>query len=144
MNTIEIEVNHGQIKDNQAEFVAVLRKAKTIVFFKNKATGVCAIRLIIEKNNRKKHTREDHMFGAKGFITGSDVRHSMDISIHLIKSLIKPKTMFNFDVYKDCKTNQYCEKNNLHSDAICLIVNGMEILMDVSTCEDNNARMINY
>lgn len=144
MNTIEVEFNHGQINENQAEFVSILRKAKTIVFFKHKDTNICAIKLIVESVKRKRHIREDHLFGAKGFITGSDVRHSMDISISMIKTLIKPKTMFNFDVYKDCKTNQYHKKNKLHSDAIYLIINGMEILMDVSTCEDNSARMIKY
>lgn len=144
MNTLEIDFDHGQIKDNQAEFIAVLRKAKTIVFFKHKDTGVCAIKLIVENFKYKRRTKEDHMFGAKGIITGSNVRHSMDISIHMIKSLIKPKTMFNFDVYRDCKTSQYHTKNRLHCDAIFLIINGMEILMDASTCEDNSARMINY
>lgn len=125
------------LDENKIEFCKLLKKANDLVLIKNDTEET--IRLIIDY----KGVTFAHNFNAKGLIKYSHIRHVVYIERNIIKKLIKPKTEFYFNVHKDAKRNQYHEKNNLHSDAVYLVIGEYEMLLDVQTCEDNSARMIN-
>lgn len=139
------------------EDIKEMKRADSIVF--RTRDGKTTMECIIQAKNTKKTKRSEQTYilevgnASKQVKKAFSMNHStkMDGVMQTIFSLLKDGDEISLLWGRDYLTNQYHKKNNLHEDALYMIVirrgsndKRFEFMIDASTCEDNSARMIDY